>query len=131
MRLTEACTHTVLPNGDTYAEADISRSDTHYDREQCAKDLLGTLAQGATPYGRSMGKGENRFIVVRKKGEITSRFYEAARIEKPEDAPAGTIAATHHYYNSAIGHGGISKETHYAIMPVEPHVADRLRLLGL
>lgn len=135
LRFTEACVHNVYESGKTFPEADMHRIDVHHDREQCAKDLLGNLAQGATPYGRGFGcfrdGVEQRFIAVRKKGELASTFYQSARIEKPEDAPEGAIVATHHYYDGVIGHGPVKSESFYAITPVAPETAARLQKLGL
>ncbi|MEZ0223252.1 MAG: hypothetical protein ACAH83_01770 [Alphaproteobacteria bacterium] len=131
LKLEEAQVYGVYKDGRTYAEADITRMDTHFDREQGAKDMLGNLAQGATSYGRSMSADEERFIVVRKKGELSSTFYQSAKIDDPSKAPAGAIVATHHYYNSGIGHGGVSDEKFYAITPVDAPTAARLKSLGL
>ncbi len=131
MRLTESCVHNIFSDGTTDEEAPTHRINIHHNREQCAKDLLGSLAQGATPYGRSMSSDEERFIVVRKKGELTSRFYEVAHIDTLQDAPESAITATHHYYKSGIGHGGIDSTKHYAIMPVDQTTAERLRKLNL
>lgn len=120
-------------DGKVSPEADYCRTDTHYDREQCAKDMLGNLAGNAAGYSRGLDRArkEERFIVVRKAGETSSRFYQAAQIDSPADAPANAIVATHHYYKSGIGHGGIEKETFFAITPVEKRVAESLQRLGL
>ncbi|MDD9901257.1 MAG: hypothetical protein OXT65_09790 [Alphaproteobacteria bacterium] len=131
MTLKEACVYDVYSDGKVSQEADVTRSDTHYNREQCAKDMLGNLARGATKYGRSMSANEERFIVVRKKGDAVSQFYKSAKIDSLADAPKGVITATHHYYNGPIGYDGISKETYYAITPVDAATAKRLRKLGL
>lgn len=133
LKFEEATVHNVYESGKTFPEG--ARSAIHHNREQGAKDLLGNLAQSATPDGRAFGcfrdGMEERFIVVRKKGETSSQFYQAARIDNPQTAPAGAIVAAHHYYKDVIGHGGIEKERHYAITPVDNSTAERLQKLGL
>lgn len=131
LKLEEAQVYGVFKDGRVSAEADITRMDTHFNREQCAKDMLGNLAQGATPYGRAMSANEERFIVVRKKGDLSSTFYQSAHIDDPSKAPAGAIVAAHHYYNSGIGHGGVSDEKFFAITPVDAPTSARLKSLGL
>ncbi len=143
LRFTEACVYSVYGDGKVSAEPDYHRIDTHHNREQAARDLLGNLAQAATPYGRSMvvkgqsypfgiaEHGEERFIVVKKKNDARATFYRATRVESLADVPAGAIPATHNYYESAIGHGGVTSTRHYAITPVDPATAERLFGLGL
>lgn len=134
LKLEEARVYSIChTDGKVSPEADYCRTDTHYDREQCAKDMLGNLAGNAAGYSRSLdhARKEKRVIVVRKAGETSSRFYQAAQIDSPADAPANAIVATHHYYKSGIGHGGIEKETFFAITPVEERVAASLQRLGL
>lgn len=131
LKMQEAQVFNVYKNGEVSPEADITRMDIHFNREQAANDMLGNLAQGATRYGRAMSEGDERFIVVRKKGEVSSTFYQAAKIDRPADAPKDAIVATHHYYNGAIGYDGVKEETFYAITPVDTKTAARLKSLGL
>lgn len=131
MKLLEANTYTVPHAGGFYAEADMFRMQTHHNREKCAENMLGSLAECAAGNGRSKLDTEDRFIVVRKKGELSSQFFQSAKINKPSDAPSGAIVAKHHYYEGPIGKGAVQSETYYAITPVDTTTAERLRKLGL
>lgn len=139
MKLTEACVHNVYEDNleKSFPEADMHRMDIHHDREECAKDLLGNVA--ANICGKTRGFGafihgvEKRYLVVRKKGELTSTFYTATQINSLSDAPDNTVAtATHSYYSKAIGHGRRENITHYAITELtDPNAIKNLKKLGL
>ncbi|MDD9899441.1 MAG: hypothetical protein OXT65_00490 [Alphaproteobacteria bacterium] len=131
MKLEDTRVYEIYKDGRVSPEADIHRMDTHHDREQCVKDMIGNVAHNAAGRSRFLSPGDERFIVVRKKGSASSQFYKVAKIDSLDDAPASVLKATHHYYEGAIGHGEIKEETHYTITPVDTKTAERLRKLGL
>ncbi len=98
------------------------------DREQCAKDMLGGIAHSAAYHDGD----EERFIVVRKKGDLESTFYRSASIDKPENAPEGAIVATsRHSFSVLPGEKDYSNTLHFAITPVDKPTAERLQKLGM
>ena len=108
-----------------FAEGSYWTSGCDFDREQCVRDAVGTMASTCwrlNKYGRDDIEG---VIVVRKKGDACSAFYTSVHVDAEDGSyPENTVI-------TASDASSYSRPMHFAITPVSRQKSQWYASLGL